>query len=154
MLAALTQRALTRGAAPVGGMRAAASGGAAGAALALAGSAAVQFHRQGTTVDPLDPALASSLVTSGANAVTRNPMYVGMAGLLLAHAVRRGSWAALLPVAGFVTVIDRTQVPAEEEALSSHFGADYERYRSRVPRWLGRRSATATRHRPRVSAAT
>ena len=116
------------------------AGGAAGAALVLAGAAARQFHRQGTTVDPFDPALASSLVTTGANAVSRNPMYVGMTGLLVAHAVRRGSWTALLPVAAFLLVIDRVQIAAEEEALSAHFGADYERYRERVPRWLGRRS--------------
>lgn len=106
-------------------------------AVLLAGAAARQFHRQGTTVDPFDPALASSLVTTGANAVSRNPMYVGMAGLLVAHALRRGSVTALLPVAAFVLVIDRVQIVAEEEALSAHFGAEYDRYRARVPRWLG-----------------
>ena len=52
-------------------------------------------------------------------------------------AIRRGSWAALLPVAVFVVVIDRLQILSEEAALSARFGTDYEDYRQRVPRWLG-----------------
>ena len=77
------------------------------------------------------------LVTSGPTAVTRNPMYVGMAGVLVAHAVLRGSWRALLPVAAFMAVMDRVQIPPEEQALAAHFGADYTAYRNQVPRWLG-----------------
>jgi protein-S-isoprenylcysteine O-methyltransferase Ste14 len=103
-------------------------------------SAASQFRRQGTTLEPFNPALASVLVTSGANSVSRNPMYVGLAGLLVANAVRLGSWKALVPVAAFTLVIDRFQIPAEESALLANFGADYEAYRAAVPRWLGRRS--------------
>ncbi len=67
-------------------------------------------------------------------------MYVGLAGLLVANAVRRGSWMALLPVAAFTLVIDRLQIAAEQSALLAKFGADYEAYRATVPRWLGRRS--------------
>ncbi len=69
-------------------------------------------------------------------------MYVGLAGLLVANAVRLGSWLALLPVATFTLVIDRVQIAAEESALLVNFGADYEAYRATVPRWLGRRSVT------------
>ncbi len=69
-------------------------------------------------------------------------MYVGLAGLLVANALRRGSWMALLPVAAFTLVIDRLQIAAEESALLGNFGADYEAYRATVPRWLGRRSVT------------
>jgi protein-S-isoprenylcysteine O-methyltransferase Ste14 len=83
------------------------------------------------------------LVTSGANAVSRNPMYVGLVGLLVANAVRRASWTALLPVAAFTLVIDRLQIEAEERALHARFGADYEVYRATVPRWLDASSAKA-----------
>lgn len=69
-------------------------------------------------------------------------MYVGLAGLLVANAVRLGSWMALLPVSAFTLVVDRLQIAAEESALLVNFGADYEAYRARVPRWLGRRSVT------------
>ena len=67
-------------------------------------------------------------------------MYVGLTGLLVANAVRLGSWKALLPVAAFTFVLDRFQIAAEESALLANFGADYEAYRDTVPRWLGRRS--------------
>jgi protein-S-isoprenylcysteine O-methyltransferase Ste14 len=67
-------------------------------------------------------------------------MYVGLTGVLLAHAMWRGSWRALLPVAGFVAVVDRVQIAAEEAALRERFGDDYEAYLAAVPRWLDLRS--------------
>jgi len=63
-----------------------------------------------------------------------------MAGLLVANAIWRGSWAALAPVAGFVVIIDRLQIEAEESALLKKFGAEYRAYRAAAPRWLDRRS--------------
>jgi protein-S-isoprenylcysteine O-methyltransferase Ste14 len=135
--AALTQRAMTREAPPSPRARSLAAAAVATASIALAGSAAGQFRRQGTTVDPIDPSRASALVTSGPNGLTRNPMYVGMAGLLVAHALRRGSLLTLLPVAAFTAYIDRVQIAAEERALAERFGSEYDAYRRRVPRWLG-----------------
>ncbi len=102
------------------------------------GVAAVRgFVRAGTTVDPHAVERASHLVVAGPNRFTRNPMYVAMAGGLLAHAIARRSWVGLLPVAAFVVVLDRTQIPAEEAALSARFGAEYHAYLRRVPRWCG-----------------
>jgi protein-S-isoprenylcysteine O-methyltransferase Ste14 len=119
--------------------------GAAAAAVALAsagfsGATMIHFRQGGTTVDPVHPERASTLVTSGPNSVTRNPMYVGLAGLLLANAVRRGSWLALVPLAGFVAVIDRLQIAPEERALRAKFGTAYDEYCAAVPRWIDRRS--------------
>ncbi|MBM0124011.1 methyltransferase family protein [Pimelobacter simplex] len=108
------------------------------ASLALDASAMAQFRRHHTTVNPIDPTRATSIVTGGAFGLTRNPMYVAMAGLLTAHAVRRGGWLTPLPVAAFVVLIDRLQVPAEEAAMERNFGEAYADYRARVPRWLGR----------------
>lgn len=138
--AALAQRLLSRDARPATPLRTtvAAVTGLSSAALSVA--AAAQFRHWGTTVDPTHPDRASVLVTTGPNAATRNPMYVGLAGLLVAHAIRRGSWLALIPVAGFVAVIDWLQIPAEEAALSARFGAEYDAYRTAVPRWLDPRS--------------
>ncbi len=109
----------------------------AASSICLAAASARQFQRQGTTVEPFEPSRAAVLVTTGVNAISRNPMYVGMAGLLVANAVRLGSWTALLPVAVFTVVIDRVQIAAEEPALLANFGAEYEAYRASVPRWLG-----------------
>lgn len=147
--AALAQRALTRDARPPKTVRAVVAGAIAVASLALAGASARRFHRSGTTVDPFEPERASVLVTTGANSITRNPMYTGLAGLLVANAVRRGSWKALVPIVGFVLVIDRWQIPYEESALLSSFGPEYETYRDRVPRWLGPRSVTPVLSRGR-----
>jgi protein-S-isoprenylcysteine O-methyltransferase Ste14 len=108
--------------------------------MSMAAASASEFRRSGTTVEPLHPDRASVLVTSGANSMSRNPMYVGMAGLLVANAIWRGSWVALAPVAGFVVLIDRLQIVAEESALLEKFGAEYEVYRAGSPRWLDRRS--------------
>ena len=63
-------------------------------------------------------------------------MYVGMAGVLAAHALWRGP-AAALPLLAWVTVIDRLQIPPEEASMGELFGGQYAAYRDAVPRWLG-----------------
>ena len=138
--AALVQRALPHGTLPPTLGRTVGAVTVSLVSFALAGTAASRFRQSGTTFEPFHPDRASVLVISGANAVSRNPMYVGMAGLLLAHAVWRGSWTALLPVVGFVVFIDRAQIQAEETALLEKFGAAYEAYRATTPRWIDRRS--------------
>lgn len=138
--AAVAQRALSGGAPPPGRGRTAVTATITLMSGSMAASAAARFRRSGTTLDPLQPDRAAVLVTSGANTISRNPMYLGLSGLLLAHAVWRGSWAALLPVIGFVALIDRTQVPVEEAALLEKFGAAYEAYQAHSPRWIDQRS--------------
>ncbi|WP_036553881.1 methyltransferase family protein [Nocardioides insulae] len=122
-----------RGGAVMAGLAAA----TAGAAVVVAAAGSREFYRHGTTVDPVHPDRASTLVTSGPFRFTRNPMYLGMTGLLVAHAVWRGRPVAVLPAAAFVVYLDRFQIPPEEEALTANFGEDYDDYRSSVPRWLG-----------------
>ncbi len=100
----------------------------------LGAGALREFARVRTTFHPEHPDRATTLVTTGPNALTRNPMYLGLAALLVGHAVARRSPLALLPVAGFVAVIDRWQVPAEERALAARFEG-YADYVARVPRW-------------------
>lgn len=107
------------------------------ASFGLAATAASGFQRRGTTLHPDEPEKASVLVTDGPNRFTRNPMYAGLTGVLLAHAALRRSVPALVPVVAFVAVIDRVQVRAEEAALRTRFGPAYDDYCSRVPRWLG-----------------
>lgn len=140
LAAALAQRALT-GARPgtnVG--RAAVTATVALASMSMAGAAASNFRRSGTTLEPFHPDHASVLITTGANSISRNPMYVGLAGLLVANAIWRGSWVGVAPVAGFVLIIDQLQIETEESALREKFGAEYEAYRAASPRWLDRRS--------------
>ncbi|BCG25283.1 membrane protein [Pseudomonas tohonis] len=105
-----------------------------GAGVCLAGVAS--FRRARTTVNPLVPEQASSLVQAGIYRHTRNPMYLGFAILLVAWAALLGAPLSLFAVAGFVMYLDRFQIVPEERALAGLFGADYTRYRERVRRWV------------------
>lgn len=94
------------------------------------------FRRARTTVDPLAPQRATTLVVGGVYRVSRNPMYLGFALLLAAWGVWLSSAAALLVVPGFVWAMGRYQIRPEERALESLFGQEYLRYTQRVRRWL------------------
>jgi protein-S-isoprenylcysteine O-methyltransferase Ste14 len=112
-----------------------------GIALIVLGFAIVavslrSFARAGTTPNPLHPSNATELVTSGAYALSRNPMYVGDAVALVGIAVWLGSLPSLLPIAAFIVYIDRVQIAAEEEAMTAIFGDRYAAYRRQVRRWL------------------
>jgi protein-S-isoprenylcysteine O-methyltransferase Ste14 len=106
----------------------------AGFALNLAGI--VAFRRAKTTVNPMRPENASSLVDSGVYRVSRNPMYAGLLVVLVAWAVFLSSaWALLGPVL-FVFYMNRFQIEPEERVLSAMFGARYADYKAQVRRWL------------------
>ena len=106
----------------------------AGVATAMLGVAA--FRRAKTTVNPLKPETSSSLVTSGIYRVTRNPMYVGLALVLIAWAVFLSSIWALLGLLVFVLYMNRFQIVPEERVLSRMFGDTYSGYQRNVRRWL------------------
>lgn len=108
--------------------------GALGLMVALLGFWA--FRRAKTTVSPVNPEKASSLVTGGIYRYTRNPMYVGLTALLVSWAIRLSvPWVFLGPVA-FVLFTTRFQIIPEERVMSSKFGRGYDQYRNRVRRWL------------------
>lgn len=132
---AVAQHALA-GDRSAGAVRKVAAGAVAAVSAALIAGSIQRFREGGTTVEPFRPEQATTLVTDGPNAVTRNPMYVGMAGLLTAHALARGGVLPVLPVAAFVALIDRVQIQPEEAALRALFGQEYDAYCGRVPRWL------------------
>ncbi len=104
--------------------------------LAIAGTAMWTFARVRTTIDPVNIKRASSLVTNGVFRLTRNPMYVGLAGALISWAVLLNSPPLLLGPVVFIAFIDRLQILPEERMMSAKFGQDYAEYKSRVRRWL------------------
>lgn len=106
----------------------------AGAFFSLSGM--LNFKKAETTVNPLKPETASSLVVSGIYQVTRNPMYVGMVLFLLAWGIHLSSVWAFFGVPGFVLYMNRFQIAPEERALAEIFGAEFENYQSKVRRWL------------------
>jgi protein-S-isoprenylcysteine O-methyltransferase Ste14 len=106
-----------------------------GLAFDLAGLLAFRASR--TTVNPLRPERASSLVTRGVYRLTRNPMYVGMVFLLLAWGVYLAHWPALLlGPAVYMLYLGRFQIAPEERVLLGLFGEKYRAYMARVRRWL------------------
>lgn len=110
------------------------------ASLGLLVWAVRAFRRHETTVDPLAPERASQLVSDGPFRLTRNPMYVAMTGVLVANTVARRSLLGLLPAAGFVVLINKVQIEAEEPAMAHNFGAEWARYGATTPRWLSFRA--------------
>ena len=99
-------------------------------------SGVVSFRNAKTSVNPLTPAECSSLVTSGVYKKTRNPMYVGFLFFLLGWGLFLSSLFSLVLCAGFVLYMNRFQIQAEEQVLTSLFGEEFLTYKSQVRRWL------------------
>lgn len=105
-----------------------------GALFAIAG--VLNFRRATTTINPLKPETASSLVTLGVYQISRNPMYVGMALFLSAWGVYLSSVWAFIGLFGFILYMNKFQIAPEERALLRLFGAEFEAYQAKVRRWL------------------
>ncbi|MEL6214616.1 MAG: isoprenylcysteine carboxylmethyltransferase family protein [Pseudomonadota bacterium] len=105
-----------------------------GLMIALIGVA--QFRNYRTTVNPIRPEKASSLVTDGIFKWTRNPMYLGLLMVLLAWAVWLGNGAAVLIGLTFVPLLTKLQIIPEETALLEKFGQPFQDYLNRTRRWL------------------
>lgn len=101
-------------------------------------AAFIEFRRARTTINPHKPERASALVTSGVYGWTRNPMYLGLSLLLSGWALELGTLGAMVCLPLFIALIQRVQILPEEQALRLRFGEDYDHYRGRVNRWLGR----------------
>ena len=117
-------------------IRAAGGGAIAASGGIFAFAGAIAFSRAQTTVNPMRPANASSLVTSGVFRFTRNPMYLGLLLLLAGWSVYLSSVLAFAGPVLLVLYLGRFQIAPEERALAAKFGKDYLDYTSRVRRWL------------------
>ena len=98
--------------------------------------AVASFVAARTTINPLRPSRASSLVTTGIFRISRNPIYLGDLVLLAALAVWLGNAISALLLVPFVAYINRFQIIPEEHALTKLFGSSYIAYCSKVRRWL------------------
>lgn len=105
-----------------------------GCCLSIAGMVSFKFAE--TTVNPLKPHEASSLVIGGVYRWTRNPMYLGFTFILLAWAFYLSSPITFLGVIAFVWYLNQFQIIPEERALTALFGEEFLVYRSQVRRWL------------------
>ena len=93
------------------------------------------FTGHGTPA-PIDP--PTQLVTTGLYHSVRNPIYVGVLTILIGHFLWFGYWNlliyAIVVFIGFNTFV----AYYEEPTLKRKFGASYEDYLKRVPRWIPR----------------
>ena len=89
------------------------------------------------TLAPVDP--PTQLVARGPYQYVRNPMYVGVALILLGEAVLFQSVVLLVYGAVFVAVAHGFVALYEEPTLHRQFGQSYEAYCRRVRRWWPRR---------------
>lgn len=93
-----------------------------------------EFARAKTT--PIPRRNPNALITSGIFRLTRNPIYLGDALVLLGFILRWEATLSLILVPAFLVLIERRFILGEEERLSRAFGAEFEAYKGRVRRWI------------------
>jgi len=88
------------------------------------------------TPAPIDP--PKELVVSGLYNYVRNPMYVGIILILIGHFVWFGFWSLVMYAFIVFMAFSAFVIFYEEPNLKKRFGAAYEEYCKRVPRWIPR----------------
>lgn len=93
-----------------------------------------RFKKHDTTVKPFEK--SDFLVTDGVFGISRNPMYLGMALILLGAALLFGSLTPFAVVIVLPILLDRMFISPEEQMLEDTFGDQFREYRERVRRWV------------------
>lgn len=111
----------------------------AGGFLVLAGVALMvwaiaAFRRHQTTVVPHQT--PRHIITSGPFARSRNPIYLGDVMVLAGAILWLGIWPALVLIPVFGAILTRRFVAPEEARMKENFGADFQAYAEKTPRWL------------------
>lgn len=96
--------------------------------------AAWTMLRHGTTLHPHQQ--ASALVVTGPFRISRNPIYLGFALMLVGLALSLASSAPFAVMAVWVFTMNQLFIQPEEARLAETFGADYAAYAQRVRRWF------------------
>lgn len=104
--------------------------------IVLAITSVLSFRKLQTSVDPLNPEKANSMVTTGVYAFSRNPMYLAMLLILAAFVIFAWQASGILILLGFIAYLTRFQIIPEERVLARKFGDDFQRYCERVRRWI------------------
>jgi protein-S-isoprenylcysteine O-methyltransferase Ste14 len=92
------------------------------------------FKKSKTTVKPQK--MPSALLVSGPFQISRHPMYLGMAAILLGEAVFLGSLTTFAFPLIFAILMEVLFMSAEENNLEKAFGKEYLDYKRRVRRWI------------------
>lgn len=104
------------------------------AGVALAIWAALSFRAAKTTIIPHQT--ASALITTGAFAYSRNPIYLADATVLAGWCLIFGAALPFVLVILFVLIINARFIRPEEQRLGEAFGDEFAAYASKVRRWI------------------
>lgn len=92
------------------------------------------LKKEKTTVKPFEkPAV---LIQTGPFKFSRNPMYLGMALLLLGFEIILGSVTSFIGIVLFVFIMESLFIPDEEKIQLELFGEEYMKYKKKVGRWI------------------
>ena len=89
---------------------------------------------------PSPQSAPTQLVTSGLFRFVRNPMYVGVVTAIAGIALAKRSLGAAIYCTAVALAFHLRVVLYEEPRLRREFGASFDEYRRKVPRWLPRLS--------------
>lgn len=78
------------------------------------------------------------LITEGPYSLVRNPIYLGMFGMLLATGLALSTWWALLAASVIFLIGTFIRIHSEENLLRDSFGAEFEAFARRVPAFFPR----------------
>ncbi|HPJ29941.1 MAG TPA: isoprenylcysteine carboxylmethyltransferase family protein [Methanothrix sp.] len=92
------------------------------------------FKKSKTTVKPQE--IPTSLLISGPFRISRHPMYLGMASILLGEAIFLGSLLTFAFPLIFAILMEALFISKEEENLERAFGEEYLDYKRDVRRWI------------------
>jgi len=95
-----------------------------------------EFHKVKTTVNPVKPDTASSVVRTGVFSFSRNPMYMALLLLIIAIGLWWQHLSVVLCSVVFVSYMNRFQIKPEERVLERLFGEEYVDYKNHVRRWI------------------
>lgn len=76
------------------------------------------------------------LITTGPYRLSRNPMYLGMAIVLVGVSVAYWNTLGAIFIGYFVSFIHYRFILKEEEFLEKFFGDEYRTYQAKVHRWI------------------
>jgi protein-S-isoprenylcysteine O-methyltransferase Ste14 len=92
------------------------------------------FKKNKTTVKPNEK--PSTFIQTGPFKISRNPMYLGMALILLGAGFILGSITSFVGAPLFIAAMEMFFIPKEEKNLREQFGEEYESYCKKIRRWI------------------
>ena len=93
-----------------------------------------QMSTHQTTVKPFQD--SSFLITDGAFAISRNPMYLGFLAILTGVLLLLGSISSIIIIIIFPILINHFYICIEEKMLADKFTSQWQIYKNKTHRWL------------------